>query len=100
MPPEEQSFLSWLVVGAGAAIAGAGAWLWGNTMGRIQRLEDGKVGRDEFGEFKKTMEVVRKEQKDSTHELRTSMQAMVNNLHTKIETNQRELMQAILKDRR
>jgi len=46
--PESQSFLSQLLAWVAAGIAAIGAWLWVNTMGRIQRLEQNKIGREEF----------------------------------------------------
>lgn len=46
--PEGQSFLGQLLAWIAGGIAMIGAWLWVNTMGRIQRLEQDKIGRKEF----------------------------------------------------
>ena len=46
--PDEQSFLGQILAWAAAGIAMVGAWLWVSTMGRIQRLEEDKIGRKEF----------------------------------------------------
>lgn len=39
--------LAWVAAG----IAAVGAWLWSNTMGRIQKLESDKVSREEFNNY-------------------------------------------------
>ena len=46
--PESSGFLGQVLAWIAAGIAGLGAWLWINTMGRIQLLEADKVGREEF----------------------------------------------------
>lgn len=46
--PEGQSFLGQLLAWIAGGIAMIGAWLWVNTMGRIARLEQDKIGRTEF----------------------------------------------------
>lgn len=49
--PESQSFLSQVLAWVAAGIAAVGAWLWSNTMGRIQKLENDKVSREEFNNY-------------------------------------------------
>lgn len=45
---ESGSFLSQSLAWAAAGIAGVGAWLWTNTMGRLQKVEENKLNRSEF----------------------------------------------------
>lgn len=45
------SFLTQVLAWIAAAIAAIGAWLWVNTMGRIGKLEEGKVNQKTFDEY-------------------------------------------------
>ena len=47
-PTDETTFLSQVLAWVAAAIAAVGAWLWSNTMGRIAKLEEGKVSQEAF----------------------------------------------------
>jgi hypothetical protein len=50
-PTDETSFLSQVLAWIAAAIAAVGAWLWTTTMGRIAKLEEGKVNQKTFDEY-------------------------------------------------
>jgi hypothetical protein len=50
-PTDETSFLSQVLAWVAAAIAAIGAWLWTTTMGRITKLEEGKVNQKTFDEY-------------------------------------------------
>lgn len=45
---ENQSFLSQTLAWVAAGIAGVGAWLWTNTMGRIAHIEKNKLDKTTF----------------------------------------------------
>jgi len=62
---ESPSFLGQTLAWVAAAIAGIGAWLWTNTMGRIQRLEQSKVDKDDFAEYVKRADKDRDERRDA-----------------------------------
>jgi len=48
---EDGSFLSQVLAWVAAAIAAVGAWLWTTTMGRIAKLEEGKVSNSTFDSY-------------------------------------------------
>jgi hypothetical protein len=50
-PTDEQSFLGQVLAWAAAGIAAVGAWLWTTTMGRITKLEEGKVNQKTFDDY-------------------------------------------------
>ena len=50
-PDQGSSFLSEVLAWVAAGIAGVGAWLWSNTMGRIAALEKSKVDKDTFKDY-------------------------------------------------
>jgi len=50
-PTDETTFLGQTLAWVAAGIAGVGAWLWTTTMGRIAKLEEGKVGKAEFESY-------------------------------------------------
>lgn len=50
-PSDEHSFLSQVLAWVAAGIASVAAWLWVTTMGRIARLEEGKVNQKTFDEY-------------------------------------------------
>lgn len=50
-PVDENSFLGQALAWVAAGIAGVGAWLWTTTMGRIAKLEEGKVNQKTFDEY-------------------------------------------------
>jgi len=62
---ESPSFLGQTLAWVAAAIAGIGAWLWTNTMGRIQRLEQNKLERTEFDHAMSRIDNDRKERRDT-----------------------------------
>jgi len=49
--PEDTTFLSQVLAWVAAGIAAVGAWLWTTTMGRIAKLEEGKVNQKTFDEY-------------------------------------------------
>lgn len=52
MPPtDESSFISQIIAWVAAGIAAVFAWLWATTMGRISKLEEGKVNQKTFDEY-------------------------------------------------
>lgn len=50
-PADDPSFLSQVLAWVAAGIAAVGAWLWSNTMGRIAKLEEGKVSQEAFDRY-------------------------------------------------
>jgi hypothetical protein len=56
MPPtDEASFISqviaWVAAGIASFFASVFAWLWSTTMGRITKLEEGKVNQKTFDDY-------------------------------------------------
>jgi len=49
--PDEASFLSQVLTWIAVGIAAIGAWLWTTTMGRIAKLEEGKVNQKTFDDY-------------------------------------------------
>jgi hypothetical protein len=70
MPPtDESSFISQIIAWVAAAIAAVFAWLWSTTMGRISKLEEGKVNQKTFDDY-----IVRSEKyRDERRETETSL---------------------------
>jgi hypothetical protein len=70
MPPtDEASFISQIIAWVAAAIAAVFAWLWSTTMGRITKLEEGKVNQKTFDDY-----IVRSEKyRDERRETETSL---------------------------
>ena len=48
-----------------ALFAGGAAWLWHNTMGRIQTLEEGKLSKTAFSEYTERAETSRREMREN-----------------------------------
>jgi hypothetical protein len=70
MPPtDESSFISQIIAWVAAGIAAVFAWLWSTTMGRITKLEEGKVNQKTFDDY-----IVRSEKyRDERRETETSL---------------------------
>lgn len=59
------SFLSQSLGWAAASIAGIGAWLWLNTMGRLQKVEENKLDRSEFDKAMSRIDKDRDERRET-----------------------------------
>lgn len=59
------SFLSQSLAWIAAAIAGIGAWLWVNTMGRLQKVEENKLDRSEFDKAMSRIDKDRDERRET-----------------------------------
>lgn len=64
-PSDETTFLSQVLAWVAAAIAAVGAWLWTTTMGRIAKLEEGKVNQKTFDEYVARADKDRGERRDT-----------------------------------
>lgn len=64
-PVDENSFLGQVLAWVAAAIAAVGAWLWTTTMGRIAKLEEGKVDRKTFESYVERAEKDRDERRST-----------------------------------
>lgn len=85
MAQEQQTFLAYLVVLAGAGITGALGWLWRNTMGRISSLEKEKVSSKEFSEYTQRADKSREELRETMETHRKETRDNVIGIHKKIE---------------
>ena len=66
MPPtDESSFISQIIAWVSAAIAAVFAWLWSTTMGRITKLEEGKVNQKTFDDYIARSEKYRDERRET-----------------------------------
>lgn len=65
VPTDDTTFLSQVLAWTAAAIAAIGAWLWTTTMGRIAKLEEGKVDQQAFDNYVKRAEKDRDERRDT-----------------------------------
>jgi len=64
-PTDDPSFLSQIIAWVAAAIAGVCAWLWNSTMGRIAKLEEGKVNQKTFDDYVERADKDRDERRDT-----------------------------------
>lgn len=76
-PTDETTFLSQVIAWVAAAIAAVGAWLWTTTMGRIAKLEEGKVNQKTFDEYVARADKDRTERRDTE----LTLFAKVDSLH-------------------
>lgn len=90
-PSDEHSFLSQALAWVAAGIAGVGAWLWTTTMGRIARLEEGKVNQKTFDEYVARADKDRNERRDTE----LSLFAKVDDLHRHFDTKMDKLADLI-----
>jgi hypothetical protein len=66
MPPtDESSFISQIIAWVAAGIAAVFAWLWSTTMGRITKLEEGKVNQKTFDDYIVRSEKYRDERRET-----------------------------------
>ena len=63
--PDDGSFLGQILAWVAAGIAAIGAWLWINTMGRIAKLEEGKVDLKTFNAYTVRAEKDRDERRET-----------------------------------
>ena len=94
-PTDEHSFLGQVLAWIAAGIAAIGAWLWTTTMGRITRLEEGKVNQKTFDEYVARAERDRVERRDTE----ISLFAKVDSLHKHFDQKFDKLME-LIKDSR
>ena len=65
MTPNNDSQLGQLWAWAMGAIAFACIWIWNHTMGRIQKLEDSKVSKEDFAAHVARSDKSREELRDN-----------------------------------
>lgn len=76
-PSDEHSFLGQALAWVAGAIGAVGYWLWTTTMGRIAKLEEGKVNQKTFDEYVARADKDRSERRDTE----LSLFAKVDSLH-------------------
>ena len=76
-PTGETTFLSQVLAWVAAGIASVAAWLWVTTMGRIAKLEEGKVNQKTFDEYVARADKDRGERRDTE----LALFAKVDSLH-------------------
>ena len=64
-PTDDPSFLSQIIAWVAAGIAGLATWLWTSTMGRITKLEEGKVNQRTFDSYVARADKDRDERRDT-----------------------------------
>jgi hypothetical protein len=64
-PTDDPSFLSQIIAWVAAGIAGLATWLWTSTMGRIAKLEEGKVNQKTFDTYVARADKDRDERRDT-----------------------------------
>jgi hypothetical protein len=64
-PADDPSFLSQIIAWVAAGIAGLATWLWTSTMGRIAKLEEGKVNQKTFDTYVERAYKDRDERRDT-----------------------------------
>jgi hypothetical protein len=84
-PTDETTFLSQLLAWAAAGIAAVGAWLWTTTMGRIARLEEGKVNQKTFDAYVARADKDRDERRDTEISLFAEIKDQRTHFDTKLD---------------
>jgi len=84
-PDQGGSFLGEVLAWVAAGIAGVGAWLWSNTMGRIAKLEESKVNQKTFDEYVFRAEKDRSERRETEIKLFGEVKDLRNHIDAKID---------------
>lgn len=94
-PTDDPSFLSQIIGWVAAGIAGLATWLWTSTMGRLTKLEEGKVNQKTFDAYVARADKDRDERRDTELSLFAEIKDQRQHFDTKLDK-----IADLLRDRR